>query len=118
MLGWLNVWVVLLILHLVLVGAPTSWRLGWLVVAVGLDAVFHAAQLRWRKGDLVVFLIAAWLLLPLVFLVAQHPPRFAIVNPALASALAIAFGLAVLIAGWGWIKILLTQEPLVFRGRT
>ena len=117
-LGWLNVWMVLLVVHLALFGAPSSWRLGWLMLVIGCDAVFHAVRLRWRTRGLVEFLVLTLFVLPLVSLLARHPPRFAILDPGVASALAIAAGLAVLAVGWGWIKILLTQEPLVFRSRT
>ena len=44
--GWIGLWLALLAIQLVLIGAPGQWALAWLLAMIGIDALLHALELR------------------------------------------------------------------------
>ncbi|MEZ5316835.1 MAG: hypothetical protein R2752_05490 [Vicinamibacterales bacterium] len=52
--GWLLIWVELLAVHVMAIGAPASPRLDWLILIIGCDAMAFALTLRWTLTSRMV----------------------------------------------------------------
>jgi hypothetical protein len=113
--GWAAVWLVLLALHVVVRGQPASWRLDWLIVAMGADAVLHAAQIRWANRSYQMW-VAILLLSPIFRLLIELPLRRFGVDPSLLAVAPIALAVAALVFGALWLHLLITRRSDIFRG--
>jgi hypothetical protein len=111
--GWLAVWLVLMAVHATVRGFPASLRVDWLVVAIGVDSVLHAAQLRWASRSYGMW-VAILLLMPGFKLLANLPLRRH-VDASILALIPVAFALAALVFGAIWLHRLVTQRSEVFR---
>jgi hypothetical protein len=90
--GWAGLWLVAILFHVVVMGAPAQLRLDWLLGVIGIDTLVDAAVLRGRTSrvaSIVVLGGATWLAFVL-------GPRLPADDTALASALTTLVGFAAL----------------------